>query len=125
MSMETVESELEQQLQNLQPIVALTKNGQVTLLKNVGNTEDFIVTCLVAENLGHRLGKAQKQTMSVDDLIAAGGLAQRIARQTIYNSTSSLSKSKIIQKRGNEFFVDERTVMQFFATKLPQLIKHG
>jgi hypothetical protein len=123
--MPTIESGLEQQLQQLEPIVALTNNGQVTLLKNVGNAEDFIITCLVAENLGHRLGKAQKLTMSVDDLIAAGGLAQRIARQTIYNSTSSLSKSRIIQKKGNEFFVDERTVMQFFATKLPELINRG
>jgi|HubBroStandDraft_4_1064222.scaffolds.fasta_scaffold644020_2 hypothetical protein len=123
--MQAIESGLEQQLQQLEPIVALTNDGQVTLLKNVGNTEDFIITCLVAENLGHRLGKAQKQTMSVDDLIAAGGLAQRIARQTIYNSTSSLSKSRIIQKKGNEFFVDERTVMQFFATKLPELINRG
>src|ERR1700677_3536800 len=114
--MQVIESGLEQQLQQLEPIVALTNDGQVTLLKNVGNAEDFIITCLVAENLGHRLGKAHKQTMSVDDLIAAGGLAQRIARQTIYNSTSSLSKSRIIQKKGNEFFVDERTVMNFFAT---------
>jgi len=123
--MRMIESGLEQQLQQLEPIVALTNDGQVTLLKNVGNAEDFIITCLVAENLGHRLGKAHKQTMSVDDLIAAGGLAQRIARQTIYNSTSSLSKSRIIQKKGNEFFVDERTVMQFFATKLPELINRG
>ena len=123
--MQVIESGLEQQLQQLEPIVALTNDGQVTLLKNVGNAEDFIITCLVAENLGHRLGKAHKQTMSVDDLIAAGGLAQRIARQTIYNSTSSLSKSRIIQKKGNEFFVDERTVMQFFATKLPELINRG
>lgn len=116
---------MEDQLDRMKEIVTFTKAGQVTLLRNVGSTEDFIVTCLVANNLAHESGKTQKQTMSVDDLIGAGGLAQRIARQTIYNSTSTLSKSKIIHKRGNEFYVDERTVLQFLATKLPQLLKRN
>jgi hypothetical protein len=118
-----MKEELEQQLERMAQVVALTSDGQVTLLRSVASAEDFIVTCLVAQNLAHRLGKTQKQTMSVDDLIGAGGLAQRIARQTIYNCTSGLSKSKIIRKQGNEFYVDERTVLQFFAAKLPQLLK--
>jgi hypothetical protein len=109
----------------MQSVVTLTSDGQVALLKGVGSAEEFIVTCLVAQNLAHRLGKAPRQTMSVDDLIGAGGLAQRVARQTVYNSTSSLAKKKIIQKNGNEFYVDERTVLQFVSTMLPLLAKHA
>ena len=120
-----MENELDQSLQKMGSVVALTSDGQVTLLKNVGSSEDFIVTCLVAKNLAHRLGKTSQQTMSVDDLIGAGGLAQRVARQTIYNSTSSLAKSRIIQKRGNQFYVDERTVLQYISAKLPRLVSHS
>jgi hypothetical protein len=76
----------------------------------------------VAQHLAHRTGQAAKATLSVDELIGVGGLAQRVARQSIYNTTSSLSKAKIIQKHGNEFFVDERAVLQFFATVLPALM---
>ncbi len=112
-------------LQNLAAIAAVTSDGQVTLLSNVGNTEDLIVTSLVVRCLAHQVGKSAKKTMSIDELMAAGGLTQRVARQTIYNSTSSLTKSKIIEKSGNEFFVGERTVMQYVASKLPALVKEA
>lgn len=110
-------------LQSLEALIALTADGQVAALKNMGSAEDLIVACLVAQNLAHQIGKAPKSTMSIDDLIAAGGLAHRVARQTVYNSTSALAKSKIIQKRGNEFFVDERAVLQFVSARLPHLVK--
>ena len=69
------------------------------------------------------MGKTAKQTMSADDLIGAGGMVQKTAKQTIYNAASALARNKIIQKRGNEYFVSERTELQFFAAKLPQLLK--
>lgn len=112
------ENDLGIYLQKMGTLVAITSDGLVTILKHVGSAEDFIITCLVAQKLAHRLGKTSTETMSVDDLIGAGGMTQRLARQTVYNATSSLAKSKIIQKRGNEFFVDERTVLQYVAAKL-------
>jgi hypothetical protein len=116
-------TQAEQLFQSLEPLVALTADGQVAVLKNMGNSEDLIIACLVAQNLSHQMGKASKQTMSVDDLIAAGGLAHRLARQTVYNSTSALARSRIIQKRGNEFCVDERAILQFVSARLPHLVK--
>jgi len=115
----------EESLRRLEPLVALTSDGQVTVLRAVGNTEHFILLCLVAQQLAFRLKRVAKKTLSVDELIGAGGLAQRVARQTIYNSTSKLVKSKILQKVGNEFFVDERTELQFFAAVLPSLLGRG
>jgi len=119
--LEAMENQLQQWLQEMQSFVTLTSDGRVALLRNRGSAEELILTCLVTQNLAHRLGKTPRQTMSVDDLIGAGGLAQRVARQTVYNSTSSLAKKKIIQKKGNEFYVDERTVLQYVA----QMAKHG
>ena len=115
----------EKQFEMMATIVALTEDGQVTVLRNLGSTEDFIIACMVAQNLAHRLGKTKKQSMSVDDLIGAGGLAQRLARQTVYNTTSALTKAKILQKQGHEFLVGERTVLQFFATRFPQFSKRN
>lgn len=112
----------EEALRKIESLVALTGDGLVTILRPADTTEHFILMCLVAQQLAFQIGRAAKKTMSVDELIAAGGLSQRIARQTIYNCTSSLSKAKIVQKKGNEFFVDERTELQFFATVLPQLL---
>ena len=111
---------VEQMLQQMKPVVAITTDGQVTILRDIGSTEEFIVTCLVAKQLAFRLGKVPTQAMSVDDLLSAGGLAQRIARQTIYNATSKLAQGKIIQKQGAQFFVDERIVLQYAAQKLSQ-----
>jgi hypothetical protein len=116
-----MQSQSEQWLERIQEIVTLTSDGQVTLLQNVGSVEDLIVTCLVVQNVAHRAGKSPKDTMSVDDFIAAGGLAHTAARQSVYNCTSQLVKRKIIQKRGSEFLVGERTVLQYFAAKVPQL----
>jgi hypothetical protein len=118
-------TQFEQWLDRLQEIVTFTSDGQVTLLRNVGSVEDLVVTCLVAQNVAHRAGKTPKATMSVDDFIAAGGLAHSAARQSVYNSTSKLAQRKIIQKRGNEFFVDERTVLQYVAARLPPLTAHN
>jgi hypothetical protein len=120
-----MDSTAQKQYEMMAPIIALTEGGEVTVLTNLGSTEDFIVSCMVAQNLAHRLGKTKKQSMSVDDLIESGGLAQRLARQTVYNTTSALTKAKILQKQGHEFFVTERTVLQFFATKFPQLTKRN
>jgi hypothetical protein len=108
-------------LKEIESIVTLTSDGKVALLKPVDNTEQLIVACLVAQYLAHRGGRASKPGLSVDEIIGAGGLAQRVARQTVYNSVSKLSKSKIIEKIGGEFSVDERAVLQFFATMLPNL----
>jgi hypothetical protein len=107
-------------IQQMKADVAVTSNGQITVLREVGSTEEFIVTCLVAKQLAFRSGKVSTETMSVDDLIGAGGLAQRIARQTIYNATSKLVQGRIIQKQGNQFCVDERIVLQYAAQKLPR-----
>jgi len=120
-----MENKSEQWLESMASFVALTAAGQVALLRSVASAEDFVVTCLVAQNLAHSAGRTSKSTMSIDDLIGAGGLAHRAARQTVYNTTSKLAQSRIIQKRGNEFFVDERTILQFVANKLPQLMKHA
>lgn len=109
-------------LERMSALVTLTSDGQVTLLKNVGSAEHFVITCLVTQNLAYRLSMTPKQTLSVDEIIGAGGLAQRVARQTVYNTTSNLTKIRVIEKRGNEFLVSERTVLQFFATILPELL---
>jgi hypothetical protein len=116
-----MEAQAQEWLQKLESVVVLTGAGQVTLLRNVGSAEEFVVTCLVAQNLAQRAGRTQSDTMSVDEMIAAGGLVQSVARQTVYNVTSALAKRKIIQKRGNEFCVDERIVLQYVAAKLPLL----
>ena len=111
---------VDQMIQQMRSVVAITSDGQVTVLRDLGSTEEFIVTCLVAKQLAFRAGKIPGEAMSVDDLISAGGLAQRIARQTIYNATSKLAKARIIQKQGNQFYVDERVILQYAAQKLPQ-----
>jgi len=115
-----MEINVEQMLQQMKSVAAITTDGQVTILQDVGSTEEFIVTCLVTKQLAFRLGKVPTQAMSVDDLLSAGGLAQTIARQTIYNATSKLAQRKIIHKEGNQFFVDERILLQYAAQKLSQ-----
>jgi hypothetical protein len=110
----------DQMLQQMKALVAITSDGQVTILRDVGSAEEFIVTCLVAKQLAFRSGKVSTETMSVDDLIGAGGLSQRVARQTIYNATSKLAQAKIIHKQGNQFRVDERILLQYAAQKLSQ-----
>jgi hypothetical protein len=115
-------SQAEEQLRQMESLVALTSDGKVALMKSVNSAEQFIVACLVAQHLAHGIGKAQKQGLSIDEIISAGGLAQRTARQTVYNTMSKLSKARIVQKSGGEFFVDERVILQFFATVLPDLI---
>lgn len=109
-------------LREMEPLITLTSDGQIALLKSLGNAEDFVVACLVTQHLAHRAGRTAKQTLAIDDIIAAGGLAQRVARQTIYNATSTLAKARIIRKNGNEFYVDERAVLQFFSARLPALV---
>jgi hypothetical protein len=111
---------VDQMLQQMKQTVAITSDGQVTILRDVGSTEEFIVTCLVAKQLAFRASKVPAETMSVDDLLSAGGMAQRIARQTVYNATSKLAQGRIIHKRGNQFYVDERIVLQYAAQKLSQ-----
>lgn len=109
-------------LEQLGAIVGLTSEGEIVLLRKIANAEDFIVTCLVAQFLVQRTDKTKKDTLSVDEIIAAGGLTYRPARQTIYNSTSNLAKSRIILKEGKKFRVGERTVLQYFATKVRELL---
>jgi hypothetical protein len=115
-----MEINVDQLLQQLKTKAAITSDGQVTVLRDLGSAEEFIVTCLVAKQVAFRAGKVSTETMSVDDLISAGGLAQRIARQTIYNATSKLAQGRIIHKQGNQFYVDERIVLQYAAQNLPQ-----
>ena len=115
--------EAEEFLKRLEPIVSLTSAGEVVLLTNVGTAEEAIIACLVAQYLAHKAARTSKETLSVDDLIAAGGLAHTLARQTVYNATSRLSRNRIVQKLGNEFFVNERIVLQYVAAKLPQYLK--
>jgi hypothetical protein len=115
-----MEINVDQMLQQMNSVAAITSDGQVTILRDVGSAEEFIVTCLVVKQLAFRLGKVPTQTMSVDDLLSAGGLAQRIARQTIYNATSKLAQGRVIHKQGNHFFVDERILLQYAAQKLSQ-----
>ena len=108
-------------LGQLSPIVGLTSGGEIFFRKKPPTAEDFIVTSLVAQFVAHKAGKASKETLSINELISAGGLAYRPARQTIYNSTSGLAKNQIILKEGNEFRVPERVVVQYLDTKLAQL----
>ena len=115
-----MEINADEMLQQMKTAAAITSDGQVTVLRDLGSAEEFVVTCLVAKLLAFRAGKVPAETMSVDDLISAGGMAQRIARQTIYNSTSKLAQGRIIHKRGNQFYVDERILLQYAAQKLPQ-----
>src|SRR5712692_1674853 len=115
-----MEINADQMLQQMQTTAAITSDGQVTVLRDVGSAEEFIVACLVAKQLAFRVGKVITETMYVDDLISAGGLAQRVARQTIYNATSKLAQGRIIHKQGNQFYVDERIVLQYAAQKLPK-----
>ena len=112
-------------LEEMETIVTLTEGGDVTLLRDAGSAENLVLALLVAQHCAYRSGKTKKQSLSVDELIAAAGLAQRVARQTVYNTTSTLSRAKIIQKTGNEFFVDERTVIQFRSALLSDLVKDG
>lgn len=109
-------------LGQLEPIMVLTSDGKLALLRPVNSTEQLILACLVAQHLAHGAGKTQKPGLSIDEIISSGGLAQRIARQTVYNAMSKLSKGRIVQKNGGEFFVDERVVLQFFSTVLPSLL---
>jgi len=115
-------AQAEEQLRQMESVVAVTSDGKVALMQPVNSAEQFVVACLVAQHLAHKTGKAQKDGLSIDEIISAGGLAQRTARQTVYNTMSKLSKGRIVQKNGGEFFVDERVILQFFATVLPDLI---
>jgi hypothetical protein len=112
----------EEFLRSLEATVSLTSVGEVVLLTNHGTAEEAVIACLVAQHLAHKAGRTNKETLSVDDLIAAGGLAHALARQTVYNATSRLSRNRIVQKLGNEFFVDERIVLQYVAKKFPQYL---
>jgi hypothetical protein len=114
-----------ERLDQLKSIVGVTSTGEIALLRKIPNAEDFIVTCLVAQLVAHKAGQATDDNLTIDQMISCGGLAYRPARQTVYNATSGLSKNHIIKKEGNKFRVDERTVLQFFATKLRSLLDEG
>jgi hypothetical protein len=109
-------------LEQLKSIVEFTSDGEVVLLRKISSAEDFIITCLVAQFVAHKAGKAKKEGLSTEEIISAGGLAYRPAKQTIYNATSGLAKTRILTKDGGSFRVGERIVVQFFSAKLPEIL---
>jgi hypothetical protein len=109
-------------LEQLKGIVEFTSDGEIVLLRKISSAEDFIITCLVAQFVAHKAGKAKKEGLSTDEVISAGGLAYRPAKQTIYNATSGLAKTRILTKDGKDLRVGERIVVQFFSTKLPEIL---
>lgn len=112
-------------LEEFQQLLAVTEDGKIAILQEGLEAEDFIVACLVGAFLANKTDRTDRQTMSVDEIVAAGGLIYRPARQTLYNNLSKLSKSGVIKKKGKEFFVDERVFLQFSMARLPQLRGSG
>jgi hypothetical protein len=119
-SNERVSTRWTELLDKLSAITAFTSDGEVVLVGKIDSTQDFIITCLVTRWLGHRVGVCKEPGSTIDEILAAGGVLYRPARQSIYNTMSKLSRNHVILRVGREFQVDERAVLQYFAFKFPK-----
>ena len=96
--------------------------GEIVILKEKLSIENVVLLSLVAAYLGHKLGKLDKETLSADEILRAGGVAYDFKRGSIDNVLSGLAKSgKIVREIKGEYKVTFGRVIQFTKVVLPKL----
>ena len=97
-------------------------DGEITVMKEKISIDDFILLSLIAAYLGHKLGKFDRETLRVDDILRAGGVACEFSRGSIYNELSTLAGGgKIEREAKGEYKVTLGRVIQFTNLVLPKL----
>lgn len=96
--------------------------GEIAILKEKLSIENVVLLSLVAAYLGHKLGKLDKETLSADEILRAGGVAYDFKKGSIDNVLSELAKSgKIVREIKGKYKITYARVIQFTKVVLPKL----
>ena len=102
---------------NLKGIVSIYKDRVIVLRSDI-ETQDAILLALSGKYLGYRINLANKDAMSVSDIIDATGKTRKNVMYVLHKLTITNSIEKVTE---NEFRISESKMLQYMSKRIPSL----